>query len=46
MNELSKMRRVIQKIIPDAPHEVLLVLEVQQDKTLSNRQSSLLRQQA
>jgi fused signal recognition particle receptor len=27
MNELSKIRRVIQKLIPDAPHEVLLVLD-------------------
>jgi fused signal recognition particle receptor len=26
MNELAKIRRVIQKVIPDAPHEVLLVL--------------------
>ena len=27
MNELSKIRRVVQKLIPDAPHEVLLVLD-------------------
>jgi len=27
MNELSKMRRVIQKVIPEAPHEVLLILD-------------------
>jgi fused signal recognition particle receptor len=27
MNELAKIRRVIQKSIPDAPHEVLLVLD-------------------
>ena len=27
MEELSKMKRVIQKIIPDAPHETLLVLD-------------------
>jgi len=27
MNELSKIRRVIGKLIPDAPHEVLLVLD-------------------
>jgi fused signal recognition particle receptor len=27
MNELTKIRRVIQKVIPDAPHEVLLVLD-------------------
>jgi fused signal recognition particle receptor len=27
MNELSKIRRVMEKIIPSAPHEVLLVLD-------------------
>ena len=27
MNELSKIRRVMQKLIPDAPHEILLVLD-------------------
>lgn len=27
MSELSKIKRVIQKVIPDAPHEVLLVLD-------------------
>jgi fused signal recognition particle receptor len=27
MAELSKIRRVIQKVIPDAPHDVLLVLD-------------------
>lgn len=27
MEELTKIRRVIQKVIPDAPHEVLLVLD-------------------
>lgn len=27
MNELSKIRRVMQKVIPDAPHDVLLVLD-------------------
>lgn len=27
MNELSKMKRVIQKVIPEAPHEILLVLD-------------------
>lgn len=27
MNELSKVRRVMEKVIPDAPHEVLLVLD-------------------
>jgi fused signal recognition particle receptor len=27
MNELSKIRKVTQKVIPDAPHQVLLVLD-------------------
>lgn len=27
MDELSKIKRVIQKVIPDAPHEVLLILD-------------------
>lgn len=27
MNELSKIRNVIRKVIPDAPHEVMLVLD-------------------
>jgi fused signal recognition particle receptor len=27
MNELSKIRKVVQKLIPEAPHEVLLVLD-------------------
>jgi fused signal recognition particle receptor len=27
MNELSKIKRVMSKVIPDAPHEVLLVLD-------------------
>ncbi len=27
MNELSKIKRVIQKFIPEAPHEILLVLD-------------------
>jgi fused signal recognition particle receptor len=27
MNELTKIRRVIQKVVPGAPHEVLLVLD-------------------
>ena len=27
MNELSKIKRVMQKLIPDAPHEILLVLD-------------------
>ncbi|EHQ43321.1 MULTISPECIES: signal recognition particle-docking protein FtsY [Myroides] len=27
MNELSKVKRVMQKVIPDAPHDVMLVLD-------------------
>jgi fused signal recognition particle receptor len=27
MSELSKIKRVIQKVVPDAPHEVLLILD-------------------
>jgi fused signal recognition particle receptor len=27
MNELTKIKRVMQKVIPDAPHEVLLILD-------------------
>ena len=27
MNELSKIKRVMQKVVPSAPHEVLLVLD-------------------
>ena len=27
MNELSKIRRVMQKLIPEAPHEILLILD-------------------
>lgn len=27
MNELSKVKRVMQRVVPDAPHEVLLVLD-------------------
>ena len=27
MNELGKIKKVIQKVVPDAPHEVLLVLD-------------------
>jgi fused signal recognition particle receptor len=27
MNELSKIRNVMQKLIPEAPHEILLVLD-------------------
>jgi fused signal recognition particle receptor len=27
MSELSKIKRVMQKLVPDAPHEILLVLD-------------------
>jgi len=27
MNELTKIKKVVQKVVPDAPHEVLLVLD-------------------
>ena len=27
MNELTKIRNVMRKVVPDAPHEVLLVLD-------------------
>jgi fused signal recognition particle receptor len=27
MNELTKIKRVMQKVVPDAPHEVLLILD-------------------
>jgi fused signal recognition particle receptor len=27
MNELGKIKRIVQKFIPEAPHEVLLVLD-------------------
>ena len=27
MNELSKIKKVMQKVVPDAPHEILLVLD-------------------
>ena len=28
MNELSKVKRIMEKVVPDAPHEVLLVLDL------------------
>jgi fused signal recognition particle receptor len=27
MNELTKIKRVMQKVVPNAPHEILLVLD-------------------
>ena len=32
MNELTKVKRVMDKIVPNAPHEVLLVLDGSTDK--------------
>jgi len=54
MNELTKIKRVMQKVVPDAPHEILLVLDAstgrwclmpQQVRMPLNRQDSLLQQQ-
>jgi len=40
MMELGKISRVIQKRIPDGPHEVLLVLDATTGRTPSRRPSS------
>jgi len=37
MNELAKIRKVLQKLIPEAPHEVLLVWTVQRDRMPTNK---------
>jgi len=37
MNELSKIKRVIQKVIPEAPHEVLLVLDGSTGQNAANQ---------
>src|SRR5690625_4413730 len=49
MNELAKVNRVIEREVPDAPHEVLLVLDattgqnaLSQAKTFSDRKSTRL----
>ena len=42
MEELSKIKRSVQKVIPDAPHEVLLVLMAPQGRMHWNRQNILL----
>lgn len=34
MNELGKIKRVLQKVVPDAPHEVLLILDGSTLKTI------------
>ena len=42
MNELSKVNRVMQKLIPDAPHEILLILDAStgQDRKSTRLNSS------
>ena len=37
MNELSKIKRVMEKIIPDAPHEILLVLDASTGQNALNQ---------
>ena len=37
MNELSKIKKVMQKVIPDAPHEVLLVLDASTGQNAINQ---------
>lgn len=37
MNELGKIKRVMQKVIPDAPHEVLLVLDASTGQNALNQ---------
>jgi fused signal recognition particle receptor len=37
MNELSKIKRVMSKIIPDAPHEILLVLDASTGQNALNQ---------
>ncbi len=37
MNELSKIRKVMQKVIPEAPHEVLLVLDASTGQNAINQ---------
>lgn len=37
MNELSKIKRVMTKVIPDAPHEVLLVLDASTGQNAVNQ---------
>ena len=40
MNELTKIKNVMKKVVPDAPHEVLLVLDGSTDRTLLSKLSS------
>ena len=37
MNELSKIKRVMEKVIPDAPHEILLVLDASTGQNALNQ---------
>ena len=41
MNELTKIKNVMKKVVPDAPQEVLLVLDGSTGQTLLNRLSNL-----
>ena len=41
MNELGKVKKVMQKIVPDAPHEILLVLDASTGQTLLSRPDNL-----
>ena len=46
MNELSKIKRVIQKVIPEAPHEVLLVLDASTGQNAIEQAKQFDRQEA
>tara|TARA_B100000767_G_scaffold270394_1_gene293973 strand:+ start:829 stop:1728 length:900 start_codon:yes stop_codon:yes gene_type:complete len=37
MNELSKIKRVMEKVIPDAPHEILMVLDASTGQNAINQ---------
>ena len=43
MNELTKIRNVIAKVIPDAPHEVLLVLDASTGQNAIQQATEFLR---
>ena len=43
MNELTKIRNVIAKVIPDAPHEVLLVLDASTGQNAVQQATEFLR---
>ena len=43
MNELTKIRKVIAKVIPDAPHEVLLVLDASTGQNAVQQATEFLR---